>query len=331
MSLSWLGRRVWVLLVLAGVVGGVLWWKVANDDDTTFAGRTELLGGEIPVRENITRLAGADIADGFVVAEGSALVGAPLPFLYSTMAGEEPLEDDGWTAILLVTEPGRAVMERYVEQAVSLGFPVGRFHCETDEAEDLLACSAEAFEGFSYDDGYDHGRSLTMDLLQGPAHRTRPPLSSIVITHRRVGDAPYPRAEPTDSAPTGTDVAGEVPVGWPAIPDVGEQFWSSRPFEVVPGTILLAHPTGLGGTPSGGTLSIFEVTADPDDVFAAFVAQRPDGRSGRTDPVDPASSWTRDGVTMHQLSWLDGQGQTLRIWERPGRPTLLVVETTPSD
>ena len=313
------------MLVVLALAGGFLWSLRSDHEPEVVAGPTELVGGAIPVRANVTRAAGAPIADGFTVAEGSVLVGYPLPLLYSEMSGAKR-EDDGWTTLLLVTESARGVLDRYLRQADALGFPVWGPSCRTDRG--VLACAAGAREGFSYRDGYDHGRSLTFDLLQGRGTKNHPPLSSIRITYHRVGDPPYPEAERVDMTPEPDDAF--MPTEWPALPEVGEEFWSDRPFTVVPGTILLAHPTAVGGVGSG-TTSLFEVTGDPEEVLEAFWEQRPKTHGGLPRDERHEDTRSRNGVTIRSIEWTDGQGQSFRIWEQKDHPAILLVQTSPSD
>jgi len=314
------------LLALVALAGGALWWLRTDGDSGVVAGPTELVGGLIPVRANITTPPGEPIADGFEVADGSLMVGYPLPNLYWSA---DKIEDDGWTAYFVVTEPGRAVLDRYLQQARELGFPVSGPSCRIDRG--IRACGGGASEGLNYKDGYTHGRSIGFELMQGRGTSDHPPLSSIVITYRVLGDPPYPPAQPVEVAPE--PETSTVPADWPPLPEVGEEFWADRPFKVVPGTILLAHPTSVGTVFGSGTTSLFEVTGDPEKVLDAFWDQRltsPNGqRLSREERGD--YTWSRDGVTIRVLTWTDGKGQAFRIWKQAGRPPFLVVETTPSD
>jgi hypothetical protein len=325
-------RRWAVALGVVVVVGGWVVWRGLDDDgERVSAGRAVLLDGRIPVREGLVGRAGARIRDGFVVEDGSALIGVPLPDLYSVAHGGMPLASEGWRAFLVVTEPGRRVLERYVEQAQALGFAMSDVSCYEDER--LLFCQSGVTEGFSREDGYDHYRSLWISLQQGPAHeaRSRPPMSAIAIVYGEVGDPPYPEPEAHPVPPNATEAAGEVPDDWPPLSPIGEEFWSFRTtrdrsrYKVVPGTTQLAPSMTNSGHDAQ---TLFEVTVDPRAVFDAFLSQAPSPRlAQRASP----RKWERDGITVQLLAWTDGTGQSLTVVEQPGLPTMLLHSSTPSD
>jgi hypothetical protein len=153
-------------------------------------------------------------------------------------------------------------------------------------------------------------------------------MSSLTIVHGRTVEPPFAPVPPPPQPLTGevgiasSDVASE----WPDLPEVGQRFWSPHHFEVVPGTILLAHPaTDYAG--GGASHALFEVTGDVDDVFDAFIAQSP----GTRDVDLRRSTWGRDGMRIRSVGWTDGMETTLRAYEVPGRPTILLVDSLSSD
>lgn len=120
---------------------------------------------------------------------------------------------------------------------------------------------------------------------------------------------------------------GEVPpTGWPALPEEGEAFWSSKPsgtFRVAEGSALLMHSVTNYRV---GTLSLFEISDDPQDVLQRYFQQSENGED-----MPPITRWEREGTTVEAAGWSDGGGYTLRTYSREGEPTWLLLEAWPSD
>lgn len=323
------GRWLW-LVVAAGLVASVVAWRVADGDEESrqYAGEQMRLDGVVPARAGITLPPGSPIGSGFEVAEGSYLLAGAMPYLYSTMHGGDPIEDDGLQAWLLVTEPIRTVVDRYLSQAMAAGFEMTPVDCM--DGEGVLRCSTSCAVdcGFPYEEEprYEHGRTLLISGVQGRARPDQPPMSHLDIDYRRIGDPPYPGEDgylPPDDPPS-TPV-GTVPEDWPPLPDVGEPIYSFNDFEVAPGTVLLAH--GLNAfSGSGEAIAIFEVVEDVDTVIDDFAAQ----------PRFPAENLTRetltrDGHRYDHVYWSDGQSQSLEFHDPPNGPTILVLRSYIAD
>jgi len=320
-------RRRWLWVGMAvGLVAGAIAWRAAQGENNSRAsGELILLDDIIPARAGITLPPGTPIGSGFEVAEGSYLLGGALPYLYSTLHGGDPIEDGGFQAYLLVTEPIRDVVERYGEQAEAAGFEMSPVACTNQGG--VVGCLTECQMscGFPYASGYEHGRSLSIGGSQGRAGPDQPPLSHLGIAYRRIGEPSYPTDDfvgPADSAPT---VRGTVPEDWPPLPEVGDPIYSFNDFKVAPGTVLLAH--GLLATRgSGETVAIFEVVDDVDTVIDRFASQ----------PRYPEDNPSRETMQRgdHQIdhvSWSDGQSQTLDFHDLPNGPTILVLTSYVSD
>lgn len=321
-------RRRWPWMVVAvGLIACAIGWRVmqADDDQRQHAGGRVLLDDLVPARAGVTLPPGTPIGAGFEVAEGSYLLGGALPYLYSTMHGGDPIEDDGFQAHLLATQPIRDVLERYRAQAVAAGFQMSPVACSDDAGVVACLTQCQVACGFPNADGFEHGRALSIGGTQGRVGADQPPLSHVGITYRRIGEPPFPTDDvvgPEDSAPA---ARGTVPEDWPPLPEVGEPVYSFNDFEVAPGTILLAH--GLLATRgSGETVAIFEVVDDVDSVIDRFASQ----------PRVPEEHPTRETLQrgdhrIDRVSWSDGRSQTLELHDLPDGPTILVLTSYVAD
>jgi hypothetical protein len=253
------------------------------------------------------------------VAEGSYALGGALPHLYSTLHGGDPIEDQGFEAHLLATKPIRDVIQRYRSQATDAGFVMAPVTCGGTAADLRCATSCQVQCGLARTESYQRVRTL---LIMG-AQRTSPPLSYIFIDHRLIGDPPYPSDDFAPS-PDETPERGSVPREWPTLPKVGEKIISYNDFEVAEGTVLLAH--GLGIT-EGERTAIFEVTDDIEAVIDRFTSQ-----PGHRSPDDPdRRTLRRGGQRIVTVSWSDGRSQLLTFHDLRDGPTILVLNSDPSD
>ncbi len=326
--------RRWLLAgLVVGLVVCALAWRVAagGGERHSYSGALTLLDGVVPAREGTALPPGTPIGAGLHVAQGSYLLGGPLPYLYSELHGGEPIEDEGFEAHLLATEPIREVVERYRSQAVDAGFEMAPATC-LGSGDDLVCrttCEAECGFGLSGNStGYEHGRTLTVSGQQqaespsvsqaGPST----PVSYVFIEHRVLGEPPYPTAEFHRQGDAPTE-RGSVPLDWPPLPTVGDPIVSFNDFEVAPGTILLAH--GLGSYNSEAT-AVFEVVDDLDSVIESFTRQ-PRRRAHDV----TRETFRRDGERIDRVNWADGHGQSLVFHELEDGPTILVLSSTVAD
>lgn len=316
-----LGAGVACTLALAGAY---LAWP--DGGPSPYTGRQVLLDGIIPVRERAAAPPGTPLGAGLEVQQGSYLVGEVLPTLYSASDGAP---DDGWRAIIAVTEPGPRVFERYIANAQEAGFdprgrsPNGTF-CRTVSAS--LVCRAVHAEGAN-----EARRWLVFDLLQHGGRPERPSQSRLVIEYHDVGEPPYSPSglEEVPDDP-GNGLSGEAPRGsWPDLAEEGEPFRTARPgepFTVVDGTRLVL-PTVTGDTCCDlgftNTLTLFEVVGDPQAVIGDFLAQ--------SEVQERTFERVQGGVRQLSASWSDGGSYTIQIWVQPGRPTWALLTANPTD
>lgn len=310
--------------VIGLLVGALAWQVGARDEERrTYSGEMTSLDGLVPARKGSTFPPGTPLGAGLRVAKGSYLLGGPLPHLYSTMhRGGERLDDEGFEAHLLATEPIREVLGRYRSQAVDAGFEMAPVTCRGTAADLSCDTSCQVECGFDYSTGYEHGRSLSIAGQQrGPG--TGPPVSYVFIDHQVLGDPPYPTADWV-TRPDETTERGSVPLDWPPLPKVGDPIYSFNDFKVARGTILLAH--GIGDDPSEAT-AIFEVIGDVDSVIEGFTAQPK--RSANAGPVHEVLE--RAGVRIDIVYWSDGHSQMLVFHHLPDGPTILVLSSYIAD
>lgn len=82
---------------------------------------------------------GTELLDGFVVPEGSQLLGPVFPFPQGTYAGQLP--ESAWSASLVVDGDPRVVVDDFLDQAVTAGLEV-KSNCEVGPRR--ATCSAHA-------------------------------------------------------------------------------------------------------------------------------------------------------------------------------------------
>jgi hypothetical protein len=231
-------------------------------------GTTRIAG--MPVLEGATRGAGTPLGSGFTVAEGSVLLGAPFPTGIGIEYRGEPLEDAGWSALLLVTGEGRAVFDAYAAQAEAVGLPLSRAStlgmCADDPHEDTFHCSGFAQQGHA-----DDGRWVRVELWRGPGRTDGPGFSPLFVQYSEIGDAPDEGAVQRGRADDDGRPAPGLSRDWPPLPEPGEPYEATSgqtPLRVPPGARLVAHP-GPSGTcgPGGGSTAVFRLTGDPREVL----------------------------------------------------------------
>jgi hypothetical protein len=304
---------VWTLVLL--IASGACSGKGISERSPSTA--TTLLRGGMPVLDEFVRRPGTPIGDDLIVADGSALVGRAIPNLYSVMHGGEPIEDDGWVAVLAVTQPARTVIDRYVRQAQAAGYPISAPSCSV--VERVADCSATSQQGLDYATGFTHGRRLVLEVLQGPRTESRPPVSHLVISYNEIGDAPFPPSVAPSGSPK-YDLESAPPADWPPLARPGETLWSPHGFEVPDGSRLLAPPVARDG--GNSSLSLFAVSTAPERILEQLVRQAP--------PSDGVKKevWTRDDTSIYTWRWTSG-GHTvdIRFATKRGETPLLLIES----
>jgi hypothetical protein len=277
----------------------------------------------IPVLEGHHRGPGTRIGDGFTVADGSVLVGDPLP----PRAQYGPRRPEGWRALLLVTGGARDVLDAYARQAAAIGLPVApQFTtgaCRPDT--ELLACELWGEQRTS-----ERTRRVELSLQRGRAEGDPGPVSHLVIRYETIGPPPY--GEVVDNGcrcPPG-DRDAPAPEDWPPLPGDGERLEAAvtrmQPgLAVEPGSQLVAHPTSLSEG-YGASLALLVVTDDPEEVLAAYVDQLPDSY----DHVEERSRF-RGGTVLHRFWGQGGGTYQADLVLREGRPAYLAIEHSVTD
>jgi len=294
---------------------------------------TDLLAGVIPVREGATSGPGTELGAGFEVAEGSVLVGGVLRRIKDDLVYKGvQQDDDGWRAVLVVTEPGRAVFNRYVEQGRAAGFEwpseVPAQSCIGIEPE--LSCSASVTEGSP--EGWHRSLTILLEQRSASAGSGRPPMSSILISYSDVGEQPSGNDRHPDTAgalPDGRNPGAVPQDGWPPLAGTGETFWAARPethalFTVAKGSRLLMNT--VFGVESAGSITVFEVTDDTVEVLNRYVDQADFGRH-RPELIH----YERDGATVDWVSWTDGGSNVVSVYQQEGQPAWMLLEAWPTD
>ena len=306
-----------VRLFLAAVVVVAACGGDGDDDPQA----TEIAG--IPVLEGHTAGPGAELGDGFTVADGSVLLGDPVPTGVAFEHRGEPIDDRGWRALLLVTGDAGEVLESYARQAAAVGLPLtsryGEGRC-VDDFTSVVTCDLRGQVGSDFD-----GRSIALELQRGTARSRHAPRSHLLMSYSETGEPPY-RTSPVDVCPRCRDVVPPpAPTGWPPLPAVGERYESTgnrRAGLVEPGSHLVAHPASLA---IAGTVALFVVTDDPEEVLDRYMAQQ---------GADQVFEERRrdDGATVIRRSWRAGGGEyDADVVIRDGRPTYLLMEHYASD
>jgi hypothetical protein len=249
----------------------------------------------VPVRNSAARPPGTPVADGFTVAEGSVMIGAPLPIGVAYFHRGEPVVDGGWLATMYVSgEPAR-VLEAYLRQAEALGFrrrPVvpepGReatsrvATCALDDSA-LYRCVAAARRR-------DGGEPRTVlvdvarrDLGGGFASQLTLRYSTLEVSYEH-GDW-HAFGDPAAPAPA-------PPEEWPPLPEPGDPIGPPWPqaaeLRVLPGTELAAQPGLDTDCTQVGTALTFASHGDAHAVIAAYGRQFHE-LLGLDGPVVPAA------------------------------------------
>jgi hypothetical protein len=96
---------------------------------------TAIPAESVPELATGTHPAGTPLADGFVVAENTALVGEVFPVLLTQDPSAPPIRPlSGWTAQMVVLEDPIGVFNEYIQQARDLGYEI-HGGCQVSDAE----------------------------------------------------------------------------------------------------------------------------------------------------------------------------------------------------
>lgn len=269
------------------------------------------------IAPGVTSPAGTPLADGFVVAEGSVLIGEVYPNLRvlrspAEMPSPTTGERSGWTAQLLVVGDPLAVFNDYVAQAGELGYPMDG-GCSIDEAQStsipladydgdagrLLRCAGEYYRSTDVE---------PIDVLRVAVEMFVGDLSGLPARHvnvslTQVGDGSGD-PEPFQNGPPLGPVSDRVPVlpvlDPPSLPAVGEpiapELLSRTEVRVPVGSALAAIPSG-GARCANGYDAVL-VTADVGAALADLERQLDDLDSHPIEYLEVQ----REGVTFRSFS-----------------------------
>jgi hypothetical protein len=201
----------------------------------------------VPVVEGAVHGAGTEIRDGFVVAEGSWLVGVPFP---------RDVRDGGWFAVVLVTGQIHRVVRDYTRQARALGIDTGDPRCTVDS--NGVSC------GFG---GSARARAtsatIEADIYRDPRFNPR---SHLLLTYTNQG-TDEGKAGPGERSLQSVRYT-PLPSEWPSLPDdVGDGFGFAVTLER--GTRVVAPPLELGQR----RYAVLAVIGDTADVLARYDRQ----------------------------------------------------------
>jgi hypothetical protein len=203
----------------------------------------------IPIVEGAVHGAGTAIGDGFVVAEGSWLVGPPFP---------QAQRDGGWRAVLLVTGEIDGVMNDYVRQARALGLQVDAPRCQVHGSG--ASCKFEGAAG-----ARDSSRLITAALERGPGFTPRSHLFLSYFDLRGPDrGTPDERDARVDNIPNVL-----LPSDWPVLTAAEGGFFGAA-VRLAKGTRLVAPQMDFG---PGEIYAVLAVTSDGDDVLERYDRQ----------------------------------------------------------
>jgi hypothetical protein len=255
-------RPVGVALFLALTLAG---GACGGDDESTTAGSTTTEGDGGAVGE-----VGTTIRDGFVVVEGSELIGPAFPIGVAYVHAGEPVLDEGFEAVLEVRGDPRPVIDGYLDQAQSLGLTDARNPvCGPDDhPEGVFSCS-----GFARSPDVTEPLSLSLSFRRGRLDDARG-FSSLEMRYSTTsldwdyGDGSATIDDDGTEAPEPPDDIDEPPDGsslfesWPPVEPV-DVVGGTEPLGVFPSTECSAF------TP----IALLEVTDDPATVLGAYADQ----------------------------------------------------------
>ncbi len=260
---------------------------------------------------------GSEIFDGFVVAEGSHLLGAPI------------LEQNGsWRAHLFVSGHPQQVMERYIAQAEENGWTVNPLSDETP-----FAMEGDADPPTGYDFCGSPPESGGFECHAAATDGSR----CLVITALRSGRASHLQltlmndeasgcAMPSGVPASSNEAVPELPTHWPARPKTGEPFgeeWEVlAPVTIQDGTEVAAAPLWRSGC--GGPIALLSVSGEPDEVLDRYEDEI--RRISEITPESRRSQNEAEGVATERLTVAElGGGRTFSlelVTDRDGRSWL---------
>ena len=238
-----------------------------------------------PVASSASGSPGSALPDGFVVADGSTLVGGAIPTGVTGTLNGVPVADQGWTALLVVDGDAEDVVENYIAQAEAQGLHLRQPpEMVTVDGEPIVIgppghtwarCAGAANSDYVcgahlQSVGRTSPRSVSIELTRGGTPER--PLSHAVVTYATTDLAWEHGGSDAFGDPAAIDP--DAPSSWPTPPSAGESLDSGQgplgDLTVEPGSEVAGPPYGDGYT---ATLAVLEVTDDPEAVLDAYRSQ----------------------------------------------------------
>jgi hypothetical protein len=233
-----------------------------------------------PVVRGATGDAGTELGDGFTVAPGSVLLGAPFPDTSHASVGGIPVPEHGWTALFLVTGDPYVVLDHYSEQAARIGVPIknpdAEFSVCTFNSAAWLECGRSGIDDRIFSK-QPAGRGLYLDFARTSRDHPGPQAAShLLMTFWDASGHALP-AWPAPAGATGP-APPPFPHDWPDLLEPGDHISANdaiadRPLVIEDGTRMVAPLAPFNTCVTGGFVAIFEVFGDPETVVRGYVRQ----------------------------------------------------------
>lgn len=315
------------VVVLVGVAGVLAGCTGSSADDPAAPTRTSVTVAPydpaVPVAKVAAGPPGTPLGAGFVVAEGSTLVGPVSPVTLPITRG---VAGTGvrWQALLWVSDDLPTVVDRYLAQGEALGLRWVGVGPTCTKREGAYRCRAL---GVGVDERGRAGELVIQgSRLSGSGGTTQ---QALVFTWRRPQEGRVVTGHPDPSTPEpGGSAAG------PALPASGEALgdrWYGLSTLVVPGGVAVAAPIRFDVT---GVYQVLVLVADDGPAAmgalrAAFERSLPPGVAAPTN-ADPTVTLDDGTEVVRTTTIVHAGGPTYRtvLVDHPTGPDTIVINTT---
>lgn len=252
-----------------------------------------------PVRDQWLSPSGTPLLDGFVVAEDTRLLGAPLPVRVDLSEGSGWIE---WSAYIILIGDHRTALSSYLRQAHDLGFKGDR-HVRCSQSHETVICGA----GASLEGATKRARTTSFDIQSfrtGRGANGWPvSLGRLSVAHldgSDLDDLPDASNRWTDGgeAPSSNDLPGPGDeLGRLRFRVDGRAVGETVSLTVEEGSELVTAPAIFDGDLSPTLVAVFRLTGEPRSIVQAYRRQAsrfyPDG------PEEPRTWSTSSWETIH--------------------------------
>lgn len=226
-----------------------------------------------PLESALSDPPGTTLGDGFSVAEGTRLLGHTFPSVIAGYHNDEPIQDDGWVASLLVTGDLDDVLAAYRAQANAAGLPLRAIATNCGTEGSLTRCSAQGFGGTP-----DDPRSILLEADVGEIDGN--PVSHLTLTYFDVevttDGTIFPPVPPDPASAPPLRARARPPTDWPAEPTgdgrFGTRLTDGERFRLEPGSEMVGpvHRKGYGFV---SFVAVLAVDGDAEAVVDGFLDQ----------------------------------------------------------